>query len=58
MATVRYGDVVQAEETLSLEEKLKRRRASSGGLQPQQDSSESTEQTETQNSNEPKKRSV
>jgi hypothetical protein len=56
MATVRYGDVVQADETLTLEEKIKRRRASSGELQPQ-DPKGSPEQTETQN-NEPKKRSV
>lgn len=58
MATVRYGDVVQAnDEVVSLEEKLKRRRASAEGSQPQ-DPNGSTEQTETQNSNEPKKRSV
>lgn len=56
MATVKYGDVVTANETLSLEEKLKRRRAS-GELQPQDPSPGSTEQTETQN-NEPKKRSA
>jgi len=57
MATVRYGDVVPANETAeSLEDKLKRRRASTGELQPQAPSG-ATEQTETQN-NEPKKRSA
>jgi hypothetical protein len=57
MATVKYGDVVTANETLSLEDKLKRRRASSGEIQPQEDPSGSAEQTEPKN-NEPKKRSA
>lgn len=55
MATVRYGDVVPASDVVeSLEEKIKRRRASNGDLQPQTPSG--AEQTETQ-TNEPKKRS-
>ncbi len=57
MATVRYGDVVQANDTVDLEERLKRRRASTGDLHPH-DSLESVEQTEPQNNNEPNKRSA
>jgi len=56
MATVRYGDVVQAsEEALTIEEKLKRRRASQGSSTPQDSSESSFEQTESKPNNEPKR---
>lgn len=57
MTTVRYGDVVQADEVISLEEKMKRLRIASEEL-PTQSSGEAEDQTNTPNNNQTKKRSV